>query len=354
MKCLIVKTSSLGDIIQTFPVLEYLKKKFPNAQIDWVVEESCADLLKTHPLVNKTICINTRLWRKSFFDSENLKKIRLVKNEIRKEKYDYVFDLQSNMKSSLITLSARSNIKVGFGFRTAHEWPSAFFTNRRYNPPKNVNIRDDYLHIVQSCFQETSPLESSGIQLKISSEQKHLITNMLLKPELQQAKKVMVCPGSAWKNKQLTEDALTSFLRSVQKQLSCGFIFVWGSQEECSLAQRLHQQFPEYSHVAARLPLPVLQNLMARLDLVITMDSLPLHLAGTAGTSTFSIFGASLASKYKPVGAKHQTLQGLCPYGRTFVKRCPILRTCETGACIRGLSGDDVFKAFLKEQSKLI
>lgn len=348
MKCLIIKTSSLGDIIQTFPVLEYLKTKFQDVQIDWVVEESCADLLKTHPLVNRTICVNTRLWRKSLCNREHLKKMCEVKNEIRKEKYDYIFDLQSNMKSSLITLLARGNKKVGFGFRTAHEWPSAFFTNRRYNPPKDVNIRDDYLNIVQSCFGDTFPFEGSGIQLKISSEQEVIIHNMLSKPELQQAKKVMVCPGSAWKNKQLTEDALTDFLQHVQKHLSCGFIFVWGSQDESILAQRLQQQFPDHSHVAARMPLPVLQNIMGRLDLVITMDSLPLHLAGTTGTSTFSVFGASLASKYKPKGTQHHAMQGPCPYGRTFPKRCPILRTCETGACIRNLTGQDVFNEFLK------
>lgn len=346
MKFLIVKTSSLGDIIQTFPVLEYLKSKFPDAQIDWVVEESCADLLRTHPWINKTICINTRLWRKGLFNRANWINIKQVRDQIRKEKYDYVFDLQSNLKSSLITFTSRSANKVGFGFKTAHEWPSAFFTNQRYNPLPGINIREDYLTIVQQCFGDTTSFESPGIPLNISSDQELLIQKILQTSELQQKKKVMVCPGSAWKNKQLTEETLTDFLHLAQKHLSCGFILVWGSQEECELAQRLHKQFPEHSHVTARLPLPVLQNLMARLDLVISMDSLPLHLAGSAGTPTFSVFGASLASKYKPLGSKHRAMQGSCPYGRTFPKRCPILRTCTTGACIRSLTGEEVFTAF--------
>jgi heptosyltransferase-1 len=85
---------------------------------------------------------------------------------------------------------------------------------------------------------------------------------------------------------------------------------------------------------------------MDSVDLVVAMDSLPLHLAGTTKVKTFSVFGASLASKFKPAGKKHLTLQGHCPYGRVFEKRCPILRTCPTGACIRSLTGKAVFNAF--------
>lgn len=348
MKCLIIKTSSLGDIIQTFPVLEFLKAKFPNAQIDWIVEESCAGLIKSHPLVNKTICINSHLWRKGLLDKTNWQSMRAVRKQIREEMYDYVFDLQSNMKSSLLTFIARGKNKVGFGFSTAHEWPSAFFTNQRYNPPEAVNIRDDYLYIVQSCFNDSTSFEGEGIQLRITSEQEKVVQNILKVSELQLPRKVMVCPGSAWRNKQLTEEALIRFLKLLQRDLQCGFLFVWGSQEENTLAQRLQQQFPENSTVVARLPLPVLQNLMGRLDLVVTMDSLPLHLAGTTGTGTFSVFGSSLASKFKPKGPQHHAMQGACPYGKSFPKRCAILRTCKTGACIRSLTGDDVYNSWKK------
>ena len=89
---------------------------------------------------------------------------------------------------------------------------------------------------------------------------------------------------------------------------------------------------------------------MASVDMVIAMDSLPLHLAGTTETPTFSIFGASSANKYKPKGKKHLAFQGTCPYKRTFERRCPVLRTCSTGACIRDLHGEELFHYFLQNE----
>ena len=80
------------------------------------------------------------------------------------------------------------------------------------------------------------------------------------------------------------------------------------------------------------------------------MDSLPLHLAGTSGTATFSVFGASSAQKYKPLGIAHQAVQGVCPYGKVFERRCPVLRTCPTGLCIKSILGDDLYNEYLKTE----
>lgn len=106
--------------------------------------------------------------------------------------------------------------------------------------------------------------------------------------------------------------------------------------------------FFKNSDVVDRLSLPALQNLMAHVDLVITMDSLPLHLAGTTMIPTYSFFGASSANKYKPLGKQSGTYQGICPYDRQFEKRCPILRTCKTGACIKNLEGSQLFEEFMR------
>ena len=84
---------------------------------------------------------------------------------------------------------------------------------------------------------------------------------------------------------------------------------------------------------------------MAEMDLVLAVDSLTLHLAGTTSTKTFSVFGPS-AAEYQPEGERHQTYQGKCPYGRLFEKRCPVLRTCSTGACTRGIEGKQLFLNF--------
>lgn len=340
MKILIIKTSSLGDIVQVFPVLSYLRNRFPQAQIDWVVEAPFAELVQAHPFINETLYVNTKAWRKS--PLRYFHEILLFRQALRKTNYEYVFDLQGNIKSGLILSQVKGTYKIGFAKDSVAECPNLFFTNSRYTPPQNQNIRDDYLFIVKEFFRDSIPYIAPGVALNVNYKSQELVGKIIANIS---SPIFMVCPGSAWRNKQMTEEALIDFLKHIQEDFKCYFLITWGSKEEKELAEKIAQNLPA-SKVIDRLPLSVLQKLMSEMDLIIAMDSLPLHLAGTTSTRTFSIFGASSAQKYQPSGKGHYALQGTCPYGQTFVKRCPLLRSCSTGSCIRKLSGDEVYEAF--------
>jgi len=345
MKFLIVKTSSLGDIIQAFPSAGYLHQQFPEAEIHWVVEKPFAQMVQAHPHVTQVHTISTKKWRQKFLSKENRQEMVTFKKELKEHHFDAVFDMQSNIKSSLITWLANSPVKVGFGWKTVHEWPNLFVTNRRYDPVKGLNICHDYLSLVQGYRDDKATYQNPGVDLRISVEEKEKLQQIVNRAQF--SCKVLVCAGSMWRNKQLDPKTLSSFLGKVQEHLGCSYLFAWGSPEEQKQAQELQSQFPNCSHILEKMSLPMLQNLMGQVNLVIAMDSLPLHLAGTTKTPTFSVFGASAASKFKPEGAQHRALQGVCPYGRTFEKRCPILRTCKTGACIRDINPDDLIQFFI-------
>ena len=334
-KFLIVKTSSLGDIIHTFPILSYLKQKFPESQIDWVVEESLAEVIESHPKINHVYRVNTKQWR----FGKHLKSFWKFRKSLQQPFYDVVFDLQGNMKSGLVTYLARGKNKVGFGWKSVPEWPNLLFTNCKVNPPLGYNIRQDYLYLVQNFLKDRlSQYEDRGVLLKITEKQKKHIQDILSSPGLVQKPWIMVCPGSAWPNKRMSTQGLLTYLQKVYQHYGCSFLFVWGTEEEKQISEKLHQQFNNCSHIVEKLTIPVLQNLMNNMDLVIAMDSLPLHLAGTTSAPTFGIFGASSAKKYQPLGNQHSAYQGVCPYNIVFEKRCPYLRTCKTGACIRSLN----------------
>ena len=334
MKILFVKTSALGDIIHAFTALAYVRKRFPDAEIDWVVEEPFAELVRAHPGITRVYTINSRKWRKSLFSRKSLDAISDFKNQLRENTYDVVFDLQGNIKSGLVTAVSLSKNKVGFAWKCSPEWPNTLFTNKRFNPPAGKNIREDYLYLVQSYFQDTAPFEEKGVRLKCSVEGEKQVAEILENPLLKEKKKVLVCGGSNWKNKQIPKEALADFLRK-NNTPETAYLFAWGTPQEKEEAEWLVKQFSECSILLDRLPLPLLQKLMSAIDLVVSMDSLPLHLCGTTATPTFSFFGPSSAKKYKPLGAQHQSKQGACPYGRTFEKRCPVLRTCPTAPCTK-------------------
>jgi len=258
MKILIVKTSSLGDIIHAYPVLSYLKKHFPESTIDFVVEKPFAELVSNHPFVDKVIEVDTKQWRKKisclFTGVSNFRKA------LRSQTYDVCFDLQCNLKSGLIVSQVKAKHKVGFGFKRAIEWPNCLFNRIRFNPPKVCNVREENLFLVKEYFKiESTNFENANLQ--ISEHDKEHINDLLL--SISNPTKIMVCPGSIWQNKQINKETMIEFLKKVETHKNCSFLFIWGSLKEKEYAEELQANFTANSIVVERLSLSALQNLIA-------------------------------------------------------------------------------------------
>jgi heptosyltransferase-1 len=340
---LIVKTSALGDVIHTFPVLEYLKRKFPDVRIDWVVEKGCAELVTSHPLVNKTILVETKKWRKELFQLKTWKEIKQLKRQLKAIEYDLLFDFQGNCKSSAFVAWARAKEKVGYGLSCVPEKPNLLVTSKKIDVPASLNIRHRYLYLVQKFFEDSFDFTPNGVVLETPAEKKEALFRLI---EDQKRPLLMVCFGSKWQNKQLKEETLIEFLHLISSHYSPFFVFIWSNEEEKLIASRLEGIFSGKGLLIGGLTLPLLQVLMARMDGVISMDSATLHLCGTTKTPSFSLFGPSSLEIYIPLGEQHSGFQGICPYGQTFHKRCPELRSCKTGACLREVPPEQLFERF--------
>ena len=358
MKILIVKTSSLGDLIHTFPVITFLRKYFGEKleSLDWVVEKPFSELLTAHPGLDEVFTVDTKKWRKGWFKKGNKGEIKQSLAKIRSKKYDYIFDFQGNVKSGLITYLADGVEKIGFGFRTVPEKLNLLATNKRYNYPKGGNIRFDALSLVKQHFnaketQDVRDIQDGQGSLKISPEEYLKVENVLekikidIKTSINNSKSIMVCLGANWTNKRLPIVTLIDFLKKIQQHSGCHFVLIWGTAQEKQQAIQVYASLKSAT-VIDRLKLPTLQNLMGKMDLVIAMDSLPLHLAGETNTPTFSIFGPSSSKKYQPLGVSHHSFQGKCPYAQVFEKRCSKLRSCKSGACVKNATVNELFESF--------
>jgi len=359
---LIVKTSSLGDIIQAFSTLNYLHKRFPSAMIDWVVEKRFATIVDAHPLVRRSIAFDIKRFKTRWRELRFWRILAQSFKALRSEQYDAVFDLQGNCKSGVITFLSQSKAKVGFGRKSVREWPNVLATRVRFEIPRTINIRMQYLRLIQlffhlehpglkgevSSLEDESAVDVQGVRFKIDSMSQALIQSLLEAPELRRGKRIMICPGSKWINKQLPQDTLASLMNKIEEALHCSFLLVWGAEEEREICGSLQRQFSSCSCVIDRMELPLWQNLMNEMDLVIAVDSSALHLCGTTSTPSFSVFGPTSPEIFKPVGATHFAYQGSCPYQMIFEKQCPLLRSCSSGACIRNLNADELFGHFWK------
>ena len=335
MKVLIVKSSSRGDILCALSLLSHLKKLAPNCQIDWVIEKPFCELTQHHEQINHSYIIDTKSWRKEGF--KGILKAKKALKEIRKTHYDVLFDLQGNTKSALFTFFAHAKTKVGF--KNPREWPNKLVTNVKFDPPF-INIRADYVGQIYHYFKKQMPedIVDDRISFKLEGSEKEKIENLLVAISSSGRRRVLICPQSAWENKKLSTETMKELMQELNKQKESFFFIAWGSPQEKKQAEKLKI---ENSVVIDRYLLTTLHYLMEKMDLVVAMDSISLHMAAVAGCATLSIFGPTSGAYYSPKGKKHSFFQGSCPYNISFQKQCPKMRTCPTGACMKNIQGKD-------------
>ncbi len=341
LKILIVKTSSLGDIVHAMPVLDYLKEKYPEAVIDWVVEKGSFGFVKAHPLVDHVLCFDSKVWRSFFSFFKKWKEIRAFFKDLRQNEYDYVYDLQGNSKSAVVTLLARAKKKVGFARRTVHEWPNLLATNRQFDSPPGANILHRNLSIVQASLADTTSWEPKACRLACQ--------DFAPIPKQDGRCRFMLCFASRWENKKLSLAMYRAFLERLAKNERV--YVVYGNNQEKLDAEKLIAGLENHVTLLPPMSLPHWQNVMTTMDGVIAVDSVGLHLAGLAGVPTFSFFGPSSMAVFRPLGKWHDGVQGSCPYGEIFDKRCAKLRSCPTGACIKEVSLEEIWTRFLQWRS---
>jgi len=145
MRVLIVKLSSLGDVVQTMPVVRDIRQAFPQAQIDWVVEEAFAPLVQEVSGVRRVLPIAQRRWRKSWFAAPTRRERAAFAKLLQEQAYDAVIDFQGLIKSALVARSAR--LAPG-GFRAtyanaseacAYEWPVRWLLERLLPMPRRIH-----------------------------------------------------------------------------------------------------------------------------------------------------------------------------------------------------------------------
>lgn len=134
-RLLIVKTSSLGDVIHNLPLLADIRAHYPDMQFDWVVEEGFADIPALHPAVATVIPVAIRRWRRSLFAPATWREISAFGQRLRERPYDFILDTQGLLKSALIARAAHG-VRHGQDRRSAREPLAALFYQQTHGVPR--------------------------------------------------------------------------------------------------------------------------------------------------------------------------------------------------------------------------
>lgn len=344
MNILIVKTSAIGDVTHTLPALHALHKHYPTAKIDWLVEESAADLVIGHPHLNRVLVSKRKKWladfKKGLWRQSITESISFIK-EIRKVKYDLLIDFQGLLKSSIFIALSRAVRKVGFAKGMEHAECSHLFLNEKI-PPVDMNI-----HAVE---RETVLLQAIGIDevgeyhLFVDDYQNKQIEALLKENGIESATPfIAINPLTTWPTKHWQKK---KFAELADKILKKGIvpIFTGGKDDIVGVAKIISQMEEGGAiNMAGKTSLKTLAALDEKALLVVCTDTGPMHIAAAKNRPVVAIFGPTAPWRTGPYGKKHKVVRLDLPCSPCLKKQCKL----GTNACMSGITADSVMEYIL-------
>ena len=295
MKVLLVKTSSLGDVVHALPAVTDATKQIPDIQFDWVVEESFAEIPAWHPQVSRVIPVALRRWRKNLFSSKTYQDIGRFREQLSDQQYDYVIDAQGLIKSAALTLLAKGK-RVGLDKHSARESLAAMIYQQRFNVPWGMHAVDRVRMLFAAIFEYQSQLANLpldyGLTPTVFDQSVHQNIN---KPYY------VFLHGTTWKSKQWP---LSHWQGLGQQIAEAGFqvLLPWGNQQEHQRAVEIAQDNPQ-AIVIDKVSLTAMASLLSAAKAVIAVDTGLGHLATALNVPTFSLYGATDPKKTGTMGS---------------------------------------------------
>ncbi|MGH8616820.1 MAG: lipopolysaccharide heptosyltransferase I [Burkholderiales bacterium] len=274
-RILLIKTSSLGDVVHNLPVVSDIRRAHPGAQVEWVVERAFADIPRRHSGVAQVIEVELRRWRRAFWRSDVRGAARHVIDALQREPYDAIVDTQGLMKSAWLAWRARGPA-YGKDWASARE-PLAFFYDRSFAIPWSLHaVERNRLLAARALGYTVSGAPDFGIAAS---------------PAVGDGPYAVLLHATSAGNKLWPEAhwiALSAALRA--RGLRC--VLPWGSPEERARSERLAAGM-DGAQVPPALSLPAVTQLLGGARGVVGVDTGLTHLAGALGVPTVGIFVAT-------------------------------------------------------------
>ncbi len=322
-KILIIKPSSLGDIVHSLPFLHAMKTCIPAARIDWIVAGGFEELLEGHPMIHRLWIINKDAWKKIGLVKNTITEIKKLFKELKKEKYDLVIDLQGLLRSGIITKATGAPLRIGF--KEAREG-SRFFYTHKVEGGRDIHAVDRYLKIAKflGCditgisFLFPLPTSSSSFTLHPSSFKDYAV----------------IVPGARWKTKRWSPENFGK----LASLLPLKTVVVGGKGDRDISDEIVSLSDGKAVSLAGETSLKQLVEIIKGAKFVVSTDSGPMHIATALGIPVFAVFGPTDPKRTGPYGHGHTIIRAEAPCSPCFK------RTCDDMKCMKKLTVEEVFE----------
>jgi heptosyltransferase-1 len=277
---LLVKTSSMGDIIHNLPVVSDILARMPDANIDWVAEESFADIPALHPGVRRVIPVAVRRWRRSLLRPDTWSQMRRFARTLRATRYDVVLDSQGLIKSALMTRLARGT-RCGLAWDSAWEPLASLAYGRKFHVNPELHAVMRYRQLAAQALQYSLPARLDyGIRAPACDF-----------PWVPDAPYAVLLHATSRAEKLWPETAWIELAARLHEH-GIAIVLPWGSLAERERSVRLAAQMAQ-AVVAPPMRLGEAAALLAQAKLVVGVDTGLVHLASAVGAPVIGIYCGS-------------------------------------------------------------
>jgi lipopolysaccharide heptosyltransferase I len=313
-RILIVKLSSLGDLFHALPAVHNLKVAL-NARIDWATQPEYADLVRCFSDVERVIVFPRRAFVRGF---------GAFLRDLRRVQYDRVVDLQGLIKSGLVSRLAHARERIGPSYR--REGADVFYSSvaGKRNPRRHA------------VLQALDVIDHLGLQ-RVPEEFPAAFPS---KPEAGHRPRVALLPTSRWPSKNWPVGHFIDVGRRLRAARNVS-LFVVGGKDAAEAGRAIEAGVPGTVNLAGRTNLVEMGSLLNQMDVLVSNDSGPMHMAAAIGTPVVALFGPTDPSRTGPYGPGHRVLQAPLPCRPCHKRVCRLAEQ----VCLASLQPQEVLAA---------
>jgi lipopolysaccharide heptosyltransferase I len=340
-KILIIKLSSLGDIIHTLPAFQSLRASFPEGRIDWLVECRLAFLLSAVPGIDHVIPIDTRALRHTLVSRQSWHRLLEPIRRLRSVRYDAAIDFQGLIKTAVIGFGSRARMRIGFAKTLVRERPAQWFYQRKVEKPV-VPIHVARLNLLLAMAAGARQSELTAC-LRAGDADTRTMEGRLLQEQLSDF--AIINPGGGWPTKKWQPARYGQLAVRIQNELQMKVVVVTGPGEE-SLYREIAAECGGRLPVHLDVPFLQLIPLLQRARVVISGDTGPLHLACALRIPVVAIMGPTAPTRNGPWTETDEVVVHYLPCSFCNGRSCP------TGNECMDIGVEEVFRAVVRRLEK--
>ena len=322
---LIVRLGALGDIVHTLPMTAALRTRFPEARLDWLVDEKYLPLLDLVPVIDQRVA-----WRSR---SRSLRqRISELKRMLSATSYDVALDAQGLIKSAVLARASGASRVIGFTSDALREPLASWFYTETHRPDLSG-------HVIQKNLALATALEASASDPQFPLEIPDTSEVARLRAQIDGAPYAVLNPGAAWSNKRWSPQRFGELAQLLATRHDIRSVVTWGPDDR-DRASAVVEAASVGAVLAPATDIAALADVLRGARLVVSGDTGPMHLAAALGTPVVALHGPTDPTRNGPWDSADVAAS------RYEACHCPQRRRCRQAvSCLDELATEAVAEA---------